>query len=72
MAEEFEASGLITLKEAAEYSGLSYAYLRRIARTGRLKARKVGMQWLTTRDAVDRYIASRQQRGAYREDLRKP
>jgi excisionase family DNA binding protein len=72
MAENLKASELITLKEAAEYSGLSYAYLRRIARTGRLEARKVGMQWLTTREAVDRYVASRKKRGAYRDDLKSP
>ncbi len=71
MAEDLKASELITLKEAAEYSGLSYAYLRKIARTGRLKAQKVGMQWLTTREAVDQYIASRQKRGAYKEGLTK-
>ena len=69
MGEEPKASELITLKEAAEYSGLSSDYLRDIARSGRLKAVKVGMQWLTTRQAVDDYLATRQKRGAYRDDI---
>jgi excisionase family DNA binding protein len=69
MAEELKASELITLKEAAEYSGFSYRYLVNLAGKGRLEAVKKGMQWFTTREAVDRYIASRKKRGAYREDI---
>ena len=69
MAENLKASDLITLKEAAEYSGLSHNYLIELANRGRLKAKKYGHFWLTTREAVDEYIASRQKRGAYRDDL---
>jgi excisionase family DNA binding protein len=69
VAEEPKASELITLKEAAEYSGFSYNYLRNLVNKGRLKARKRGMQWFTTRDEVDEYIASRQRRGRYRQDI---
>jgi excisionase family DNA binding protein len=69
MDKEPKASELITLKEAAEYTGFSYHYLRNLANKGRLKARKMGVQWFTTREAVDEYIASRQRRGKYREDI---
>jgi len=69
MKEELKASDLITLKEAAEYSGLSLSHLRHMAQKGRLEARKMGMQWFTTREAVERYIASREKRGRYREDV---
>ena len=69
MGEDLKASELITLKEAAEYSGLSYSHLRHVARRGRLEAQKMGMQWFTTREAVGRYIASREKRGRYREDV---
>jgi excisionase family DNA binding protein len=69
MSEEPKASELITLKEAAEYSGLSYSHMRHVAKKGRLEAHKMGMQWFTTREAVDRYIASRERRGRYREDV---
>ena len=70
MTEEPKASELITLKEAAEYSGFSYRYLVNLAGKGRLKAVKMGMQWFTTRKDVDRYIASRKKRGAYRDDIK--
>ena len=69
MAENLKASELMTLKEAAEYSGFSYHYLLTLARRGRLEADKRGMQWFTTKEAVDRFIASRQRKGRYREDI---
>jgi len=69
VTEELKASELITLKEAAEYSGLSHDYLIQLANRGRLKAQKYGRFWLTTKRAVDEYLASRQRRGAYREDI---
>ncbi|MBX0330507.1 helix-turn-helix domain-containing protein [Oscillochloris sp. ZM17-4] len=50
---------LITLAEAAEYAGLSSETLVNYARRGRLKARKMGWMWVTTRTAVDEYLASR-------------
>jgi excisionase family DNA binding protein len=59
----------ITLAEAAKRYSLSPTYLRTIARNGRLKAKKVGRDWLTTPTDVEIYIASRNKRGAYRDDL---
>lgn len=69
MSKELEALELITLKEAAAYSGLSHNYLIELANRGRLKAQRYGRFWLTTRQAVDEYLASRQKRGAYRDDI---
>ncbi len=69
MVEGPKALELISLKEAAEYSGFSYHYLRNLVNKGRLRARKRGMQWFTTCEAVDEYIASRQRRGRYRKDI---
>jgi excisionase family DNA binding protein len=69
MAKIDPAHKLITLAEAAKRYGLSHDYLRRIAGKGRLQAQKVGRDWLTTPEAVEEYIASRQRRGAYRDDL---
>lgn len=48
---------LITLKEAAERSGLSYSHIRYLARTGKLDARKLGRDWFTTEQAVKEYVA---------------
>lgn len=50
---------LISLQEAAEYAGLSKGSLYNYAMRGRLKAKRVGSQWVTTRAAVDMYLQSR-------------
>ena len=60
---------LISLAEAAERYGFSTAYLRQLARKGRLKAKKVGRDWVTTWADVEEYIRSRKKRGVYREDI---
>ena len=50
---------LITLQEAAEYAGLTKESLHGYAKRGRLRAKKLGPIWVTTRTAVDVYLASR-------------
>lgn len=50
---------LISLQEAAEYSGLSRHSLSTYMRNGRLRAKKLGNVWVTTRVAIDQYLASR-------------
>jgi hypothetical protein len=60
---------LISLSEAARRYGLSMNYLRDIAHSGRLKARKIGHYWVTTPAAIEEYIATREKKGFYRNDL---
>ncbi len=50
---------LITLQQAAEYCGLSKSSLHNYAKQGRLRAKKVGLYWVTTQAAVDEYLHSR-------------
>jgi excisionase family DNA binding protein len=50
---------LIPLQEAAEYAGLSKESVHSYVKRGRLKAKKLGWMWVTTRAAVDEYLASR-------------
>ena len=50
---------LISLAEAAELSGFDQKYLRNIADKGRLKAKKIGRNWITTIAAIEEYKASR-------------
>ena len=50
---------LISLTEAADFSGLSAEYLRTIAVKGRLRAKRVGTQWATTKTAVEDYLKTR-------------
>lgn len=50
---------LISLAEAVEYSGLTHKFLRELAGKGRLRAKKFGHSWLTTRAALDEYLQNR-------------
>ncbi|HLF24241.1 MAG TPA: hypothetical protein VI565_10005 [Burkholderiales bacterium] len=67
-----EKNDLLTLTQAAGTYGFSGDYLRRLAEKGRLKARKFGRNWLTTSDAMETFIESREPRGVYRKHPRKP
>jgi len=51
-----EREEIISLAEAASLSGLSLKHLGLLARTGKLRARKVGRNWVTTRGAVEEYL----------------
>ena len=53
---------LISLKEAAAFSGLSHSHLQLLARTGRLAARRLGRDWFTTAEAVAAYLADPEKR----------
>jgi hypothetical protein len=50
---------LISLAEAAEKSGFAQDYLKKIAYNGRLRAKKIGRNWVTTIRAVEEYKESR-------------
>ena len=50
---------LISLVEAAEFSGLSARYLAVVATSGRLKAKKIARNWVTTKAAVEDYLTTR-------------
>lgn len=48
---------LITLKQAAEISGLSYSHLRLLARKEKIRAIRLGHEWFTTAKDIDEYLA---------------
>jgi excisionase family DNA binding protein len=50
---------LISLQDAAKYAGLEKKTLHNYARSGRLRAKRLGPIWVTTRAAVDEYLQSR-------------
>jgi hypothetical protein len=54
-----EVGELIDLYAAAAYAGLSKLSIANYAKRGRLAAKQLGSQWVTTRAAVDAYLASR-------------
>jgi hypothetical protein len=49
---------VITLAEAARLSGLAPHTLTLQAERGKLRARKVGHTWITTRDGLAAYLAA--------------
>lgn len=67
--ESTDKTRLIPLPEAAKIYGFEQRYLTSLARRGRLKARKLGIIWVTTPADMEEYIRSRQKRGAFREDI---
>ncbi|HSG41913.1 MAG TPA: helix-turn-helix domain-containing protein [Anaerolineales bacterium] len=46
----------ITVKAAAEFSGYSLQYLRRLLRSERLAGIKIGQVWLIEKDAFIAYL----------------
>jgi len=48
---------LISLQEAAKLSGLSQPHLSLMIRQGKLWGRKIGRNWVTTKQAVQEYLA---------------
>lgn len=71
MARKAKKDQPITLSQAADAFGYSGDYLRRLAEKGRLRATKLGHQWLTTSDDVENFIMSREKRGVYKNKVRK-
>lgn len=60
---------LLSLADAAKQYRFNRRYLAELAKKGRLTAQKIGNMWLTTPHDMEVYIASREQRGAYRDDI---
>ena len=56
-SDQLRLGELITLKQAAKLSGLSYSHIRYLVRTGKIEARKLGRDWFTTEQAVNEYLA---------------
>jgi len=51
-----ENEDLIPLSEAAATCGLHPKHLGLLAREGKLTARKIGRNWVTTKSAVEEYM----------------
>ena len=54
----FVLDSCISVKEAAEYSGYSSQYLRRLLRLGKLAGLKLGHLWLIEMDSFEAYLAN--------------
>ena len=54
---------IIGIKVAADYSHLSQRHVRLLLEKGRIRGRKVGHDWITTRMYLDEYISVPHPRG---------
>jgi len=67
-ARENDPEQLIPLSQAAELSGITQSHLRLLARQGKLWAKKLGRDWLTTEAAVKKYLATERKPGPKPKD----
>ena len=51
-------SDWISVKEAAEYTGYIPRHIRYLLTNGLVDGRKFGRDWFTTKEALDRYLAT--------------
>jgi excisionase family DNA binding protein len=61
---------VLTAEEAAELSGFHIDYIRRLARSGKIKAEKHGV-WLIDRDDLNRYLEEMKALGADKHNWRR-
>jgi hypothetical protein len=57
-----EEGRYISLSEAAAKFDVSHSHLKLLARTGKLRATKIGHSWVTTTEAVAEYLNNPQLR----------
>ena len=54
---------LISLNQASKIIGLSSDHLRRLMENGLIKGKKVGRDWITTKEFVMEYLSQEHRRG---------
>ena len=48
---------LISIKEASDYCGLSERHLRLLLKQRKIRGKKVGRDWITTKSEIDKYLS---------------
>ena len=59
----FEFDEIIGIKEAAKHSRLSERHVRLLLEQGKIRGKKVGHDWVTTRQYLDAYTGVPHPRG---------
>jgi excisionase family DNA binding protein len=49
---------LMTIQEACEYSNLSRRHLRFLLEKGKIQGKKLGRDWITTKEEIDKYLST--------------
>lgn len=62
MGQKFSLNELISLSEAAKRVNLNPIFLRQLCVKNRLRARKIGRNWVTTMKWVREYLDSRSEK----------
>ena len=58
-----DLENLISLTEASELSGLSSVHLRHLVSTEKLWGKKIGRNWVTSKDAIVNYLKQQKRPG---------
>jgi excisionase family DNA binding protein len=61
-----QSAELLSLKEAAKLTPYSADYLNLLSRKGKLKARKIGRDWLITKSDLFDYLQKQRKQGSMR------
>ena len=59
----FHFDEIIGIKEASQHSHLSERHVRLLLETGKIQGKKIGHDWVTTKQYVDSYIQFDHPRG---------
>lgn len=62
---------LLIVEEASIYTGYSDRHLRLLLETGKILGKKVGRDWVTTKEEIDKYLATNPKRGRKPKGLTK-
>ena len=57
---------LIGLEEAALYAGFSSRHLRLLLQHGKIQGKKIGRDWITTKEEIDKYLSQPRKPGRKR------
>lgn len=61
-------NGLIGLEEGAFYAGFSSRHLRLLLQHGRIEGKKIGRDWITTKEEIDKYLSQTRKPGRKRKN----
>jgi hypothetical protein len=58
-----KSDNLISLQEASKLSNLSQVHLRHLVSTGKLWGKKIGRNWVTSKQAINNYLEEQKRPG---------
>ena len=58
---------IIGLEEAAIHAGFTTRHLRLLLQFGKIKGKKIGRYWITTKDEIDKYLSLTRKPGRKRK-----